>query len=260
MRQMYETIRYEIKDKVGWLTLNRPEKLNAFTNTMNQEIIDVLKKVENNNQVRVLVITGAGKAFCSGEDISSLQADMNLGEIIKSRYKPMMEKLAQVEKPVVASVNGAAAGAGFSLALACDFRIASEKASFMEAFIHIGLIPDSGNLYYLPRIVGLAKALELAILGEKLKADEAKRLGIVTKVVKPNELEKETAAFAERLANMPTKAIGLIKRYMQKSFETNLSNMLDYEAYGQEIAGGTEDYVEGVQAFLAKRSPEYKGY
>ncbi|RFA34752.1 2-(1,2-epoxy-1,2-dihydrophenyl)acetyl-CoA isomerase [Virgibacillus dokdonensis] len=257
---MFQTIYYEEKDQVAWLTLNRPEKLNAFTSTMNQEMIEVFQSVGKNHKIRALVITGAGKAFCSGEDISSLQPDMQLGEIIKSRYQPMMKELARVEKPIIASINGATAGAGLSLAMACDFRIASEQASFMEAFIHIGLIPDSGNLYYLPRIVGLAKALELAILGEKLTAKEAKEVGLVTKVVPPDQLEAETTSFVDRLAHMPTKAIGLIKRYMYQSFETNLTKMLDYEAFGQEIAGKTEDYAEGVQSFLDKRSPKYKGY
>ncbi|WP_156290610.1 enoyl-CoA hydratase-related protein [Oceanobacillus salinisoli] len=257
---MYETIHSEVKNHVGWITLNRPDKLNAFTEMMNREIMEELKLLNQNKEVRAIVITGAGKAFCSGEDLAGLSADADHKEIILSRYKPMIETLASVEKPTIAAINGAAAGAGFSLAIACDFRIASEKASFIQAFINIGLIPDSGSLYYLPRIVGIAKAMELTILGEKLQASEAKHYGLVTKVVAGESLDEETQQFAEKLANKPTKAIGLIKRYLQKSYETPLTQMLDYEANGQKIAGQTKDYSEGVKAFFEKRIPEYKGY
>ncbi|GAB3043743.1 enoyl-CoA hydratase-related protein [Virgibacillus ainsalahensis] len=257
---MYETLKYEINNQVGWLTLNRPEKLNAFTEQMNKEVIQALKSFQKDAEVRAIVITGKGKAFSSGEDLSGLHADVDHREMILTRYKPMMEQLAKVEKPTIAVINGAAAGAGFSFALACDFRIASEKASFIQAFINIGLIPDSGSLYYLPRIIGMAKALELTMLGEKVKANKAKEYGLVTKVVSQDTLEEETQAFAENLASKPTKAIGLIKRYMQQSFETPLDEMLDNEAYGQKIAGTTEDYKEGVTAFFEKRQSEYKGY
>ena len=257
---MYETINYDVKNQVAWISLNRPDKLNAFTEQMNKEMIQALKGAKKDTDVRAIVITGEGKAFCSGEDIGGISADADHREMIITRYKPMMETLANVEKPTIAAVNGAAAGAGFSLALGCDFRIASEKASFIQAFINIGLIPDSGSLYYLPRIVGMANALKLTILGEKVKANDAKDYGLVTKVVPPDQLVEETKVFAERLAGMPTKAIGLIKRYIQQSFETTLPEMLDLEAYGQKAAGLTEDYKEGVQAFLDKRKPEYKGY
>lgn len=256
----YETLEFRVTNQVAWLTLNRPDKLNAFTSQMNKEIIKALQLANKDSEVRAIVITGAGKAFCSGEDLSSLGEGDDYREIILKRYKPMMEQLAKVEKPTIAAVNGAAAGAGFSLALGCDFRIASEKASFIQAFINIGLVPDSGSLYYLPRIIGMAKALELTMLGEKVKANEAKEYGLVMKVVSPETLEEETQAFAERLANKPTKAIGLIKRYIQQSFETTLEDMLDDEAYAQKIASQTEDYKEGVQAFFDKRTPEYKGY
>lgn len=185
---------------------------------------------------------------------------MNFGDVLRKGYNPTIKKLVGLEKPTIAMVNGAAAGAGMSLALACDFRIASEHASFIQAFINIGLVPDSGSLYFLPRLVGYAKAMELAVLGEKIKAAEAKELGIVTKVVSAAELSDETKAFAERLASMPTKAIGLIKRYMHQSFETRLDQMLEWEAFAQRTAGLTEDHREGVKAFLEKRKPTYKGY
>lgn len=256
---MYETINYRIEEQVAWITLNRPDKLNAFTDQMNKDIIAALKASNKNPEVRVVIIAGSGKAFCSGEDLSGIKEDADHREMILTRYKPMMEALANVEKPTIAAVNGAAAGAGFSLALGCDFRIASEKAFFLQAFINIGLIPDSGSLYYLPRIVGLAKALELTILGEKISAKDAKEYGLVTSVVTPNRLIDETQAFAEELASKPTKAIGLLKRYLYKSFETPLEEMLDMEAYGQKAAGQTEDYKEGIKAFMDKRKPKYKG-
>ncbi|OZM58177.1 2-(1,2-epoxy-1,2-dihydrophenyl)acetyl-CoA isomerase [Lottiidibacillus patelloidae] len=256
---MFETIKYEVKNGVAWLTLNRPDKLNAFTEQMNTEVGKAVKQAAKDKEVRCLVIAGAGKAFCSGEDLGSIGEETNHGEILRNRYNPMIMTLANFEKPIVAAINGAAAGAGMSLALACDFRIASEKASFIEAFIHVGLVPDSGNLFYLPRLVGHAKALELAVLGEKIKAEQAKELGLVTKVVPADSLEEETAAFAERLATMPTKAIGLIKRYLRESWESSLDEMLEKEAYAQRTAGLTEDHQEGVNAFLEKRRPQFKG-
>lgn len=256
---MGETVTYEVKNKVAWLTLNRPDQLNAFTETMNKEIIQYLKTAGRDGQVRALVITGAGRAFCAGEDLKSLDENAELGEIIRTRYTPMLLELTKFEKPVIAAVNGASAGAGFSLALACDFRIASEKASFLNAFINIGLVPDTGNIYYLTRLVGNAKALELSILGEKIPAHEAEAIGLVTKVVSHEELETETQAFAERLAQMPTKAIGLIKRMVRKSNDATLEEYLEYEAYAQTIAGRTNDFKEGVRAFLEKRQPEFQG-
>jgi 2-(1,2-epoxy-1,2-dihydrophenyl)acetyl-CoA isomerase len=257
---MYETIKYDVKNGVAWLTLHRPDKLNAFTEQMNKEVIKALKDASKNKEVRCVVITGEGRAFCSGEDLGSVGEETNHAEILRKRYNPMVLALANFEKPVVASINGVAAGAGLSFALACDFRIASEKASFIEAFIHVGLVPDSGNLFYLPRIVGQAKALELAILGEKISAEEAKEVGLVTKVVTHEALQEKTAEFAERLAKMPTKAIGLIKRYVKESYESSLEQMLEKEAYAQRTAGLTEDHQEGVQAFLDKRRPSFKGY
>ena len=221
---MFETIKYEVKNGVAWLTLNRPDKLNAFTEQMNTEIGQALRDAAKSLEVRCLVITGEGRAFCSGEDLGGLGDETNHGEILRNRYNPMVKQLAALEKPVIAAINGVAAGAGVSLALACDFRLASEKASLVEAFIHIGLIPDSGNLYYLPRLIGQAKALELAILGEKISAAEAKSIGLVTKVVPVDNWIDEVTAFAERLAKMPTKAIGLIKRYGGRSWRRRMED------------------------------------
>ncbi|WP_017727866.1 enoyl-CoA hydratase-related protein [Halalkalibacterium ligniniphilum] len=256
---MDETILYEVKKNVAWITLNRPDKLNAFTEGMNKEIMEALRLVERDQEVRCIVITGAGRAFCSGEDLASVDEHTDHAEFLRKRYNPMIEKLAAIEKPIVAGVNGVAAGAGMSLALACDFRLASDKARFIEAFIHIGLIPDSGSLYYLPKVVGHAKALELAILGEKIDAKEAESLGLVTKCVSIENFESELQIFAEKLAALPTKAVGLIKRYLYESWSRSLPEMLEKEAYGQRIAGLTADHQEGIQSFLEKRSPVFTG-
>lgn len=256
---MYETIEYKVENKVCWITMNRPDKLNAFIQQMNSEMFTALRKAERDKEVRCIVITGNSRAFCSGQDLEDVNEDTDHAEFLRGRYNPMIEKIATIEKPIIAAVNGVAAGAGMSVALACDFRIASEKASFLEAFIHIGLIPDSGNLYYLPRIVGHAKAMELAVLGEKVTADQALELGLVTKVVSLEDWEAEVTKFAERLAHMPTKAIGLIKRYLYESSTSTLNEMLEKEAYGQRTAGLTNDHREGVQAFIEKRRPQFNG-
>lgn len=256
---MYETIKFEVKNNVAWLTLNRPDKLNAFTKQVNSEVTQAVKTCKKDSEIRCLVITAEGRAFSSGEDLGSIGEDTDHAEILRTRYNPMVRELASLEKPVVAAINGVAAGAGMSFALACDFRIAHEKASFVEAFIHVGLVPDSGNLYYLPRLVGHANALELAILGEKVTAEKAKELGLVTKVAEADKFTEEVTEFAERLAKMPTKAIGLIKRYLNESWTCTLDQMLENEAYAQRTAGLSHDHKEGVQSFLEKRKPNFKG-
>ncbi|QQZ08390.1 enoyl-CoA hydratase-related protein [Heyndrickxia vini] len=256
---MYETILYEMKNQVAWITLNRPDKLNAFNEQMKIEVRNALKDAAKNPEIRSIVISGAGRAFCSGQDLQAVKEDTDYGELLRKYYNPMIREMAAIEKPIIAAINGTAAGAGLSLALACDFRLASANASFIEAFIHVGLVPDSGNMYYLPRIVGHAKALELAILGEKISAEEAKNIGLITKVVPIEEWETTIAQFAEKLAKMPTKAIGLIKRYMNQSWDSNLQEVLDKEAYAQRIAGQSFDHKEGIDAFLNKRKPNFEG-
>jgi 2-(1,2-epoxy-1,2-dihydrophenyl)acetyl-CoA isomerase len=256
---LYETIHYEVRDRIAWLTLNRPDKLNAFTEQMNKEITKALKQAANDENVRCLVITGTGRAFCSGEDLGGVTEEMNHGEVLRTRYAPMLKALYHLEKPVIAAVNGVAAGAGMSLALACDFRLVSEKASFVEAFIHVGLIPDAGNLYYLPRLIGHAKALELAVLGEKISAQKAAELGLATAVIPEAAWEEEVQRFAERLAAMPTKAIGLIKRLLRESWHCTFEDYLEKEAYGQRIAGLTQDHREGIRAFFEKRKAVFQG-
>ncbi|WP_223701874.1 enoyl-CoA hydratase-related protein [Sutcliffiella deserti] len=256
---MFETITYSIENRVAWITLNRPNNLNAFTEQMNKEIQKAIKQAGLDQDVRSLVITGEGRAFSSGQDLSEVDENMDHGEVLRNRYGPMMKELARFEKPVIAAVNGVAAGAGFSLALACDFRLVSEKASFVQAFIHVGLIPDSGNLYFLPKLIGTAKALEIAILGEKIRPQEAKELGLATKVISQENWDQEVREFAERLASMPTKAVGLIKRSIKASWEMDYDEYLEQEANGQRIAGLTADHKEGVTSFIEKRKAVFEG-
>ncbi|MBE1555309.1 enoyl-CoA hydratase-related protein [Sporosarcina limicola] len=256
---MFETITYDIKDGVAWLTLNRPDKLNAFIAQMNREIKDAIRSAAQDDDVRCVVITGEGRAFCSGQDLSEVTEEMDHGQVLRDHYGPMIMQIRQCEKPIIAAINGVAAGAGFSLALACDFRLISERASLMNAFIHVGLIPDSGNLYYLSKLVGLAKAAELAILGEKVTAEQAVELGLALRAIEEDNWTKEVTAFSARLASMPTKAIGLIKRSLKDATNLSFEDYLEKEAQGQRIAGLTEDHREGVNAFMQKRKSEFRG-
>ncbi|MEI5908996.1 enoyl-CoA hydratase-related protein [Bacillus spongiae] len=256
---MFETIRYEVKNGVAWVTLHRPEKLNAFTEQLNREIQKAIKESSKAGDVRCIVLTGQGRAFCSGEDLSGVSEEMDHGEVLRKRYGPMMQEISRCEKPIIAGINGVAAGAGLSLALACDFRLIHEKASLVQAFIHVGLIPDSGNLYYLPRLIGHAKALELAVMGDKISAEEAKSLGLVTKVIDSEKWQEDLTAFAEMLAAKPTKAIGLIKRSLRASWVYDFDEYMAKEAEGQRIAGKTHDHHEGVHAFIDKRKPSFQG-
>ncbi|MDQ0218725.1 2-(1,2-epoxy-1,2-dihydrophenyl)acetyl-CoA isomerase [Peribacillus cavernae] len=256
---MFETIHYETKNRVAWLTLNRPEKLNAFIVLMNREVKEAVKKAAGDEEIRCIVVTGSGRAFCSGQDLAEVDENMNHGDMIREHYAPMVKEIAKCEKPIIAAVNGVAAGAGFSLALACDFRLLSEKASFLNAFVHVGLIPDSGNLFNLTKLIGQAKTLELSILGEKVLPEEALSLGLATRVLPMDTWNEDVQAFAERLAQMPTKAIGLIKRYTNAAYGLNFDEYLTEEAEGQRIAGLTQDHKEGVRSFLEKRKPTFIG-
>ncbi|RUL51773.1 enoyl-CoA hydratase-related protein [Lysinibacillus antri] len=256
---MYETIEYEVINNVCTILLNRPDSLNAFTATMNKDIKNAIKQAEKDTNVRCIVLKGAGRGFCSGQDLSTVDESMNHGEVLNTLYGPMVKQITNCEKPIIAAVHGAAAGAGFSLALACDFRIMAEKSFFLNAFIHVGLIPDSGNLYFLKRIVGDAKALEISVLGERILPQEALALGLATKVVANEEFDREVALFAEKIANLPTKAITLMKRALRAADALSLEDYLTYEAEGQRIAGLTQDHREGVQAFVEKRKPIFVG-
>jgi 2-(1,2-epoxy-1,2-dihydrophenyl)acetyl-CoA isomerase len=256
---MFETIKYETRESAAWITLNRPDKLNAFTEKMHAELLAALEEADRDDQMRAIVITGAGRAFSAGQDLAEVDESIDYGDLLKNRYNPIITKMAESKKPIVAAVNGTAAGAGFSLALAADFRLVSEKAVFLNAFVHIGLVPDSGNTYYLPRMIGHAKAMELMALGEKINAEQAQQLGLSTKMIPAENWEREVSAFAAKLASMPTKAIAMIKSNLMHSWNSSLEEVLDTEAKTQRLAGQSADHREGVQAFLEKRTPVFRG-
>ncbi|MBI3061299.1 MAG: enoyl-CoA hydratase/isomerase family protein [Deltaproteobacteria bacterium] len=256
----YESIIYEKQGGVAKITLNRPQALNAFTPEMNRELQQILKDADEDKDVRCFLLTGAGRAFCAGQDLKGRTPGKkgSLGESLRKNYNPVILRLRRTEKIVLAAVNGVAAGAGCNLALACDLRIASAEARFIQAFVRVGLAPDSGGSYILPRLVGLGKALELLLLGEPVDAAEALRIGLVAKVVPASELPGAALEMAGRLARGPRSA-GLIKRAVNRAMLPDLESQLDYEAYLQEIAGKSADYDEGVRAFLEKRQPVFKG-
>ncbi|WP_270182479.1 enoyl-CoA hydratase-related protein [Alkalihalobacillus sp. CinArs1] len=256
---MYETIEYETRDRIAWIRLNRPDKMNAFTMVMNKEVQEAVERGEANEDVRCIVITGNGRAFCAGQDLNGVDEGLDHGDVLRSAYNPMVKQVVNCEKPVVAAVNGVAAGAGMSLALACDFRLAHENASFIEAFVHVGLVPDSGSMYFLPRLIGHAKALELAMLGDKVSASNAKELGMVNDVYEHDAWEEKVSKFAARLSNLPPKAVSLIKEGMAKSWDSSLEEVLEFEAEAQRKAGRTNDHHEGVKAFIEKRRPVFQG-
>lgn len=259
----YSTILYSVKDGVCTITLNRPEVYNALNEQMKQEINDALKEADKDLGVRCIVLRGAGeKAFSSGQDLkeySSAGVRRSLKESLEKSYNPMIRRMRSMEKPIIGMINGVAAGAGLSIALACDLRIMADTAKLIEVFVRIGLVPDSGSHWFLPRLVGMAKAFEYAALGNDISAAEAERVGLVNKVVPAAELEKGTMEIAAKLAAAPTKAIGLIKRTLNKALSSDLDSLLDYEAYVQEAASLTEDHKEGVRAFLEKRPPRFTG-
>ena len=250
-------------DGICTVTLNRPEVYNALNEQMKKELNDALKEAEKDPSIRCLVIRGAGeKAFCSGQDLKEHSANRprrSLKESLEKNYNPMIRRMRTMEKPIIGMINGVAAGAGLSLALACDYRIMAESAKLIEVFIRIGLVPDSGSHWFLPRLVGMARAFEYSALGDDISAAEAERVGLVNKVVSSSELEKTTMELARRLANAPTKAIGLIKRTLNKALASDLESSLQYEATMQEIASLTDDHQEGVRSFLEKRPPNFKG-
>lgn len=257
----YQTLLYNFTDGVCVITLNRPEAYNAFNEQMKKDMNDALKEAGNDAAVRCVVIRGSGeKAFCSGQDLKEhAGAKRSLKESLEKSYNPMIRKIRSMEKPVIGMINGVAAGAGCSLALACDMRIMSGTAKLIEVFVRIGLVPDSGSHWFLTRLVSMARAFEYATTGRDISAEEAERVGLVNKVVSPEQLEAETMALAKQFALAPTKAIGLIKRTLNKSLTSDLDTILDYEAMIQQIASETADHKEGVAAFLEKRPAKFQG-
>jgi 2-(1,2-epoxy-1,2-dihydrophenyl)acetyl-CoA isomerase len=256
----YETILYEKNAGLAIITLHRPQSLNAFVPQMNAEVLDALKTAERDAEVRCVMITGAGRAFCAGQDLKGRTPEQkgSLGASLREKYNPMIRQIRQMEKIVIAAVNGVAAGAGCNLALACDLRVASEEAKFIQSFVRVGLAPDSGGSFILPRLVGLSKAMELLLLGDALDAAEAQRIGLVARLYRAAEFAGSAKAICEQIARAP-RGVGLIKRAVNHAMLRNLEGDLEYEACLQELAGRTSDYDEGVRAFLEKRPPVFTG-
>lgn len=258
----YETILYAVQDNVATITLNRPQTLNAFTDHMIQEATDAFKRAARDNEVRCLVLTGNGRGFSSGQDLAEVQArqgDFSIGEHLRHGYHRLIKQMMKTEKPIIGAINGIAAGAGCGIALATDIRIASDKASFMLAFSKIGLVPDSGTNWLLPRIVGQARAYEMAITADRIPAEKALAWGMVNQVVPHDQLREQVEAWAGPLATGPTLAYGLAKRAMNRSWNLSLDEALEYEAHMQELAARSQDFSEGVAAFLEKRDAIFKG-
>lgn len=253
----YETLLYEVGSGIGSITLNRPEKLNSFNDKLHKEFIDVLRKAERDEAVRCLVITGAGRGFCAGQDLEAV-GNRPVGAIVRQYYNIWVSRIRSMEKPVLAAVNGVAAGAGASLALACDLIIMSEKASFIQAFVKVGLVPDTGASYLLPRLIGYHKAMELALFGDKVTAQQALELGLCNRVVAEAEFTQAVGEWAGRLAKGP-RSMGWMKRQFSRGLEQSFEEILELEAYGQEAAAGTADAKEAIAAFLEKREPHFTG-
>lgn len=255
------TIIKEIKNNVLWIRLNRPQVFNSFNQEMAFAVQGALDEAVTNRDIRAVVITGEGKAFCAGQDLAEA-TDPNgpeLQSIVAKHYNPIIGKIRTIEKPVIAAVNGVAAGAGANIALACDIVFAGNSASFIQAFSKIGLIPDSGGTFFLPRLIGFQKAMALMMTGDKVIAEEAERMNMIYKSVDDEMLMETVEKFAEQLAKMPTRGLGLTKIAMNASMTNNLSQQLKVEEELQTQAGSTYDFQEGTTAFLEKRKPEFKG-
>ena len=261
----YSTLLFETANAVATVTLNRPDVLNAFNAEMRRELTEAFARIEADAAVRAVVLAANGRGFCAGQDLrersdayASGQAPV-LGETLRQEYNPLILAMRRLPKPIVGAINGVAAGAGCSLALACDLRVAAEGASFLQAFVRIGLVPDSGSSFFLPQLVGLARAAEMRFLAEPVPAPRALELGLVNRVVPDGQLQSAARELALRLAQLPTRAIGQAKRQLNLALSAGLDAVLDEEADGQAMASQTHDHLEGVQAFLAKRPAQFSG-
>lgn len=256
------SILFKIEKNIGWITLNRPEVFNSFNREMALLLQKTLDDCANDSKIRAIVITGSGKAFCAGQDLKEVtDPELNPGfrKILEEHYNPIVTRIRNIEKPIIAAINGVAAGAGANLALACDIVVATENASFIQAFSKIGLIPDSAGTFFLPRLIGFQKASALMMLGDKVSAQEAFNLGMIYKIFPLAFFEEEVNTLATTLANMPTKALGLTKRLLNQSMNNNLEQQLALESDLQIEAASSNDYNEGVTAFVEKRKPEFNG-
>ena len=254
-------IEINIEDQVCIIKLNRPEVFNSFNKEMAFELQEILDNCEKNSAVRSILLTGEGKAFCAGQDLQELTNPdgPKLSDIVREQYNPIIKRIRSIEKPIVCAVNGVAAGAGANIALACDITIAGESVAFIQAFSKIGLIPDSGGTFFLPRIIGMQKATALMMLADKVMAADAEKMGMIYKVCADESLIEETLKVAKKLAALPTIGLGLTKRALNKSITNDLTAQLALEDALQTAAGKTYDYNEGVAAFLEKRKPKFKG-
>ena len=257
----FKFLKYSVRDGVATLSLNRPEVYNALNDGITYELQDAWRQIAKDDHVRVVVLTGEGKAFCSGQDLKAgaEQEKRSFMESLHKRYNPIIRAMRNLPKPIIGRLNGVAAGAGCSMALACDMIVAAEEATLIEVFINIGLVPDSGSSYFLPQLIGKAKAFELCTMGSRVKAKEALELGLVNRVVGADQLDAVVKEYTDYFAKAPTRSIGIIKRMLNKAATSSLEEMLEYEAYSQETAGATYDYKEGVTAFLEKRKPNFLG-
>ncbi|KJY82776.1 enoyl-CoA hydratase [Vibrio galatheae] len=261
---MESTILLQVEAGVAIITLNRPKQLNSFNPEMHKALKKALKDAEQDDSVRAILLTGTGRGFCAGQDLNDRNVNSgeempDLGESIEKFYNPLIKQISAMPKPVIAAVNGVAAGAGANIALACDIVFAAESASFIQAFCKIGLIPDSGGTWTLPRVIGMARAKALTLLGDKVSASQAEEWGMIWQCVADDELIEKALSVANHLATQPTKGLGFIKHALNHSSQNRLDEQLELEKDLQRLAGRTQDYREGISAFFDKRAPEFKG-
>lgn len=260
----YESILFDNKDGIATVTLNRPDKLNSFTVAMHLELRDALEKIKADPKVRVLLLTGAGRGFCAGQDLSDRavkpgEGGVDLGESIEKYYGPLVQTLRALPFPVICAVNGVAAGAGANIPLACDIVLAARSASFVEVFCKLGLLPDTGGTYFLPRLLGTARAMGMAMLGDKITAEKAEQWGLIWKCVDDDKLQDEARAMAQHFATAPTKGLAHTKAAIYASPANTLKEQLDLERDSMRVLGNSRDYKEGVTAFMEKRAPNFTG-
>jgi len=256
----YHYIQFQVKDAVAEICLNRPDVLNSFNRQMSEELLSTLVICAEDENIRAILLTGAGRAFSAGQDLAeAIQPNVQISEIVKKQYNPLILQIRQLEKPVVCAVNGIAAGAGANLAFACDITLAAHSATFIQSFTKIGLIPDSGGTFFVPRLAGFQRAMALMMLGDKISSEQACQYGLIYQVSADETLMQDARNMALKLASMPTAAIGYTKRALNQSMVSSLEQQLDTEAQLQEAAGNTYDFKEGVQAFIEKRKPVFTG-